>query len=841
MVPGDRPGPWLAPPPPYDAPASARQHDDALLGCSHFPYRHLGLLPAEHRTALAASFRAASPPGGGYPAIGDSGGVVGVGYSHPFAMRKSWPTYGGAHDTAGGALGMEVKGEPCGGRAPSQQQRSRGMSTLDGVYKAAPGSGGDGAGGSGSGCRHTNSTMDTWTGGGGNEGGGSGGGYSAGTGGGGEGGPHQVSSGRPLPRHGASMAVSVEMDLYLTASQRVPPYPPPPLAAPRPLPSSKAVPAWPLKAAPPMSRGFGAFHIPTWSSPPPPPPLPLLRTAVKAGAAAKAGAVDVGPRTPSAGPDSLLVPGSRSGSGSGSSGRRRHPGRLLPAEAEQAVPPQPPVQDPRGLALFERVTVSSALPQAPHLQALGRIGGNAWPEPQISLFAPLAEGLGGHSRRLLAVVEESQQSNSVPTPAPARGCGASSSFSGETMSAGGYSIGDGCSLQPRSSRGLYTTSGSARGGHVLCRGCGAGNCDGCCMASGGVRRRARPAAVAALLRPASPPASYSDSESSQSGAAPSGGGNGGGGDKRHWRSDGRRSKRLRTSAAAGAVDWRRSDGDGGSGGADDGGFMPGPGWQPVSPLITDGRTVLAQDMASGVYFSTRTITGADFAGGRLPTQLLQRCFGQVEAHLAMLRTLRHPNIVPFYGCERAADAVHVFSEHAAGTLLSSRLWQAGPMPEAAIATAMRQVLEGLAYLHANGVMHGELRGAAVLVAADDNHRLIDFGLVTPAAAAEPNWVAPELLRNESCGPPADLWSAGCLALEMATSVPPWSEQSTPEMVVAVVAGSDVLPEMPARLSSEFASFVGTCLRRNPCERPLAAELLRLHPFLAVHPPRTLDD
>lgn len=110
----------------------------------------------------------------------------------------------------------------------------------------------------------------------------------------------------------------------------------------------------------------------------------------------------------------------------------------------------------------------------------------------------------------------------------------------------------------------------------------------------------------------------------------------------------------------------------------------------------------------------------------------------------------------------------------------------------------RQMLEGLRYLHANGVIHRDLKCANVLVDNLGIVKLSDFGAskkiisnyadgdgsvfenecVSKTFIGSPYWIAPEVIRKTGHGKPADIWSLGCCVLEMLTSKPPWSEYGT---------------------------------------------------------------
>ena len=94
------------------------------------------------------------------------------------------------------------------------------------------------------------------------------------------------------------------------------------------------------------------------------------------------------------------------------------------------------------------------------------------------------------------------------------------------------------------------------------------------------------------------------------------------------------------------------------------------------------------------------------------------------------------------------------------------------------------------------------------------------------------WMAPEVVRrHKDVGAEADIWSLGCVVLEMATGEPPWSGCGGQAQAIYKIASTKELPAFPEPFDHLAEDFVRMCLRRDPGERPSAAELLT-HPFVA---------
>ncbi|KAK9668121.1 hypothetical protein RND81_13G036300 [Saponaria officinalis] len=210
----------------------------------------------------------------------------------------------------------------------------------------------------------------------------------------------------------------------------------------------------------------------------------------------------------------------------------------------------------------------------------------------------------------------------------------------------------------------------------------------------------------------------------------------------------------------------------------------------------------------------------------------KECAQQLGQEITLLSRLRHPNIVRYIGSETVDDKLYIFLEYVSGGSIHKLLKDYGKFGESAIRSFTRQILSGLAYLHARNTVHRDIKGANILVDPSGRVKLADFGMAKHITAhsgplsfkGSPYWMAPEVIRNSNGSSLAvDIWSLGCTVIEMATAKPPWSQYEG-------VGNSKEIPTVPDRLSKEGRDFVCKCLQRSPFDRPTAAQLLD-HPFV----------
>ena len=157
--------------------------------------------------------------------------------------------------------------------------------------------------------------------------------------------------------------------------------------------------------------------------------------------------------------------------------------------------------------------------------------------------------------------------------------------------------------------------------------------------------------------------------------------------------------------------------------------------------------------------------------------------------VTIMHSLRHPNIALFMGLSIDAEKLHAYtvSEWIKGGSLFKYL-HAGSLPAEATGTRIltehqafffaRQIANAVFYLHNHGIQHGDLSSQNVLICEDWKIKLCNFALSNKekeetVVDKKDNhkklyWMAPETVRGESGGKPADVYSFGVLIWEMLT-------------------------------------------------------------------------
>ncbi|CAM8882574.1 unnamed protein product [Rhodiola kirilowii] len=208
-------------------------------------------------------------------------------------------------------------------------------------------------------------------------------------------------------------------------------------------------------------------------------------------------------------------------------------------------------------------------------------------------------------------------------------------------------------------------------------------------------------------------------------------------------------------------------------------------------------------------------------------------------HNILSKLMPHPNLITSFGFHVSGQHCNLVTEYVPGGTLADRVKRNRmKLTEPLVQFYTCQILTGLDFLHANGVVHCDLKSENLLLGEDGSVKIADLGfskvagsvVETTAFRGTAAFMAPEVARGEAQGFAADVWALGCVIMEMVTGKNPWPEERNPVSALYRIGFSGDVPTIPDWLSEKGRDFVGKCLMKGAKERWTARELLN-HPFV----------
>lgn len=213
-----------------------------------------------------------------------------------------------------------------------------------------------------------------------------------------------------------------------------------------------------------------------------------------------------------------------------------------------------------------------------------------------------------------------------------------------------------------------------------------------------------------------------------------------------------------------------------------------------------------------------------------------------EREAKAVAALSHPNILAVYDFGHQDGAAYLVMELLEGVTLRQRLkdsvinWREAVKIAAAIA-------DGLAAAHAKGIIHRDIKPENIFLTTDGQIKVLDFGIARVKRAVASNaatllsrkahlmeetkpgslmgtigYMSPEQVRGETVEAPGDIFSLGCLLVEMLTGKRPFTRPSTPETLAAILRDDPPAIDTAQDVPLELEKMARRCLEKNPEER-----------------------
>ncbi|KAJ2665670.1 spindle assembly checkpoint kinase [Coemansia sp. RSA 1200] len=245
-----------------------------------------------------------------------------------------------------------------------------------------------------------------------------------------------------------------------------------------------------------------------------------------------------------------------------------------------------------------------------------------------------------------------------------------------------------------------------------------------------------------------------------------------------------------------------------------------------------GRAYLAREKNTNFICALKVMFKSELQESKIEKQLRREV--EIQTHL------RHPHILRLFGYFHDEKRVYLILEYAARGEVYKLLQKQGSFSESEAAKYIAQIASALEYLHSKHVIHRDIKPENLLLNANGELKISDFGWSVHAPNSRRrtlcgtlDYLPPEMVEGRDHSASVDLWSLGVLAYEFLVGVPPFEDLQSHKATYRRIAKVDL--HIPAFVSSEAADLIKGLLQYDGAKRLPLKDVLN-HPWITKHIP-----
>ena len=217
---------------------------------------------------------------------------------------------------------------------------------------------------------------------------------------------------------------------------------------------------------------------------------------------------------------------------------------------------------------------------------------------------------------------------------------------------------------------------------------------------------------------------------------------------------------------------------------------------------------------------------------------------KVKREIDVLKLLRHPHIIRLYEVIYTPTDIFMIMEYVPGGELFEYIVKNGRLPEDDARRFFQQLIAGISYCHQHMIVHRDLKPENLLLDADNNVKIADFGLsntledgsFNSTSCGSPNYAAPEVVSGKAySGEEVDVWSSGVILYALICGRLPFDDDYIPNLFKKIKGGIFTLPSF---LSDGARDLILAMLVVDPLRR-ITVDQIKAHPWFRINLPKYL--
>uniref|UniRef100_A0A669CNH1 MAP/microtubule affinity-regulating kinase 3 n=1 Tax=Oreochromis niloticus TaxID=8128 RepID=A0A669CNH1_ORENI len=257
--------------------------------------------------------------------------------------------------------------------------------------------------------------------------------------------------------------------------------------------------------------------------------------------------------------------------------------------------------------------------------------------------------------------------------------------------------------------------------------------------------------------------------------------------------------------------------------------------EPQQPHVGNYRLLktIGKGNFAKVKLARHMLTGREVAikiidKTQLNPNSLQKLFREVR----IMKILNHPNIVKLFEVIETERTLYLVMEYASGGEVFDYLVAHGRMKEKEARAKFRQIVSAVQYCHQKHIVHRDLKAENLLLDADMNIKIADFGFSNEFTlgnkldtfCGSPPYAAPELFQGKKYdGPEVDVWSLGVILYTLVSGSLPFDGQNLKELRERVLRGKY---RIPFYMSTDCENLLKRFLVLNPAKRGTLEQIMK---------------